>query len=61
MESKVTIHEFDPVIYPFRLWVAVRPKVEQVAEMFYNLDSSMNRIDVTPDDFNKSVFAVGTI
>ena len=60
MGDKVTIHEFNPVIYPFRMWVAVRPKVEQIAEKFYNLDTSMNLLPVTPKNFYNSRFSVAT-
>lgn len=59
-EEKVKIYEFDPVIYPFRLWVAVRPNVEPIAEKFYNLDTSMNLLPVTPEYFYKNRFSVAT-
>lgn len=54
------VHEFDPVIYPFRVWVAVKPKVEDVDAKFYNLDTEMNRIPVTADYFYKNQFSVAT-
>lgn len=54
------IHEFDPVIYPFRVWVAVKPKVEEVVEKLHHLDMSMNPIKVTADNFYKNKFCVAT-
>lgn len=41
MKSK--IYEFDPVIYPTRLWVCKKPETADVAELFYpfNKDSEM--------------------
>lgn len=32
METK--IHEFDPVIYPRLLWIAVNPKKEEIDNFF---------------------------
>lgn len=32
------IHEFDPIIYPRKLWVAVNPKKEQLYDAFDDLD-----------------------
>lgn len=54
------IHEFDPVIYPFRVWVAIKPKVEDVSEKFFYLDTAMNCTPVTADDFYKTRFDVAT-
>ena len=36
MENKVRIYEFNPQIYPFRLWVGVKVPFEE-ATKFYNL------------------------
>lgn len=32
---KSAIYEFDPVIYPIRLWVSKKPNVEFVSSLFY--------------------------
>lgn len=48
-EEKVKIYEFDPVIYPFRLWVAVRPSFEQVDAEFETIDTEDNIAPFTKD------------
>ena len=40
MKKKVTIHEFDPVIYPYKIWVVVDRKPSSISEMFYEYDGS---------------------
>lgn len=52
------IHQFDPVIYPCRIWVGINPTFEQVSEMFYGLNSDMERIDIEVDQFNLNRFIV---
>ena len=49
--DKVTIHEFDPVIYPFRLWVAVKPSYEQITSEFGFIGSDGNEIAPTKEQF----------
>lgn len=34
-EMKSVIYEFDPVIYPTRLWVCKKPETKDVEELFY--------------------------
>ena len=34
MNKKVQIHQFDPVIYPLKLWVAKNPTKEAISERF---------------------------
>lgn len=43
MSKKTEIYEFDPVIYPTRLWVCKKPSTEDVAELFdpFNIDGEM--------------------
>ena len=36
--KKVMIHEFDPVIYPYKLWVVVDKKPNIISEMFNEYD-----------------------
>ena len=40
MKKKVTIHEFDPVIYPYKIWVVIDKKPGSISEMFYEYDGS---------------------
>lgn len=40
------IHEFDPVIYPYSIWIVVSKNTTQISEHFYNYDGSeMNAIE----------------
>lgn len=48
--GKVKIYEFDPVIYPTRLWVAIRPTFEDVKDVFGFLDEDGNEVNVE-DEF----------
>ncbi|MEN6624536.1 MAG: hypothetical protein ABFD50_23690 [Smithella sp.] len=34
MKNKVQIHQFDPVIYPFKLWVVISNNIECLGERF---------------------------
>jgi hypothetical protein len=46
--KKTLIHQFDPVIYPFKLWVTCTDKYHTLNERFYH---AHNR-----EDLNKDVF-----
>jgi len=41
-KAKPVFHEFDPIIYPFKIWVATNPEYSQVARKFLIIDSSGN-------------------
>ena len=43
MKSK--IYEFNPVIYPTRLWVCKKPETVDVAELFYPFDNNGDMVD----------------
>ena len=45
------IYEFDPVIYPFRLWVAVNPSPDEIKEKFYGFTTDNERVEIQ-DDLN---------
>jgi hypothetical protein len=38
--KKTTIHQFDPIIYPFKLWVACTDNYEALNSRFCSLDDS---------------------
>lgn len=40
------VHEFNPVIYPMRLWVAISPSYDEVRDKFGFLDEDGNDISV---------------
>jgi len=37
--EKVKIHQFDPVIYPYKIWVVVNNIPDIISEQFYQFDS----------------------
>ena len=45
MSKKTEIYEFDPVIYPTRLWVCKKPSTKDVAELFYPLNNDGEMVD----------------
>ena len=51
-KPETVIHEFDPVIYPTRIWVAVNPSFESVSEKFYHLNSNVERGDFEHEHFD---------
>ena len=44
-EMKSVIYEFDPVIYPTRLWCCKKPNTEDVAELFYPFNNDGEIVD----------------
>lgn len=42
---KSIIYEFDPVIYPTRLWVCKKPDEKDVSELFYLFNNVGERVD----------------
>lgn len=53
------IHEFDPVIYPFKLWVAVNPDKNDVKAKFYGLTPETSRIEIDDEELEVD-FSVAT-
>lgn len=45
MKMKSVIYEFDPVIYPTRLWVGKKPETKDVEELFYPFNNYGERVD----------------
>lgn len=54
------IVEYNPVIYPTRIWVCIRPSYEQVHDMFYALTDNTERADITPEWFETDRFTIAT-
>lgn len=50
MENKTQIHEFNPQVYPFRLWVGVKVPFEEVTK-FYNLCNMNEVAEFKEDDY----------
>lgn len=40
MKDKIQIHQFDPVIYPFKIWITIGITDSQLKSNFCNLDYS---------------------
>ena len=40
LKEKIKIHQFDPIIYPFKLWVVVGASIDTLKEHFCNLDNT---------------------
>ena len=60
MGAKVIIHEFNPEIYPVRLWVAKNPSFEDVYNSYWGLTSELDRIEIVKEDFNDVQFKKAT-
>jgi len=43
--EKTAIYEFDPVIYPTRLWVCKKPKTKEVEDLFYPFNNDRDIVD----------------
>ena len=56
--KRAIIHQFDPVIYPVKLWVGINPPFEDVEKMFYGLNSETERIDITSDAYESDHFTI---
>ena len=50
---KSSIYEFDPVIYPIRLWVCKKPVKEDVASIFYPFNNDDEMVDDFGDTFSR--------
>lgn len=61
MKDKVQIHQFDPVIYPCRIFVAVKPSFEDVTEVFYGLNKENDRYDISHEQFDRDRFTIATV
>ena len=60
MEITKGIREFNPEIYPTRLWVSVNPSFDDVNSIFYGLTDKMERIDISQEQFSKDSFTIAT-
>lgn len=61
MESKGKIYEFNPIIYPFRLWVGMNVPKKDIANKFYAYKVGENEIcDITEQNLEHSNTAATT-
>lgn len=54
------IHQFDPIIYPTRIWISINPTYEEVSKMFYALTSNTERIEMSKDWFSPHTFRIAS-
>lgn len=59
-DKDTKIYEFDPVIYPTRLYVAINPPFEKVDKMFYMLDEDDKVVDEAKKEYNSHFSAIAT-
>ncbi len=52
------IHEYNPNVYPFRLWVSVNPTFEEISERFYGIDVNMDKVVISQDQCHPDRFVV---
>ena len=60
LENKYQIHEFNPTIYPFRLWVGINPSLGDMQNKFYALTDKMERTDFTSEVLGNNTFTIAT-
>jgi len=55
MKKKTIIHEFDPVIYPVKLWVCITTNFEPLKERFYD---SEGKTELDLEDLKDAAAAI---
>ncbi len=60
MKISGEIHEFNPIIYPCRIWVAINPSYESISEKFYAVTTEMERMDIEPRQFEADYFSIAS-
>lgn len=54
------IHEFNPLIYPTRIWVGIDIPESTISEKFYGLGDNDERIDITDGSLNYNRFQIAS-
>lgn len=54
------IHEFNPVIYPFRLWVTKNANKQDLCDKFYGLTTKMERVPLNEVFDDSDYFNIAT-
>lgn len=54
------IFEFDPQVYPFRLWVGIQIPYEEIENTFWALNSDMERTPFDEAYYKRNCFVVAT-
>lgn len=54
------IYEFNPIIYPCRIWIGIRPSLEEVQNKFYALTDNMERIEINENNYTTNRFVIAS-
>lgn len=57
---KNQIYEFNPVIYPCRIWIGINIPFEDVKNKFYALATNMERIEFEKNMYQNNRFIIAT-
>lgn len=60
MKDKSMIHQFDPVIYPCRIWIGINPSFNDVKDNFWALTDNMQKMEFTDKDYSPNRFIIAT-
>lgn len=60
MENKSKIHEFDPLIYPTRIWVGVDVPELDIIGKFYGLNDKDERFDIEVGSLDYNSFKIAS-
>lgn len=60
-DGKYKIHEFDPVIYPFRLWVTKEFLAQSIKESFYELNEKGHMVEFSFEEIIGSIAATAPV
>jgi hypothetical protein len=57
--GKMVLHKFDPVIYPYKIWICISSDPQAVLDEYFNDYVNGSKIDVEdPKDFEGYTFSV---
>ena len=54
--AKSKVYEFDPIIYPMRLWISVKPTTDEIQKDFFVFDENDEEVD-TIEPFDDTTIA----
>lgn len=60
-KHKTKFHEFNPQVYPFRLWVAIQPTITEVGRKFINILPRGEWRNFEDSDFDDNFGVVATV
>ena len=60
MKNKAQLHEFNPIIYPCRIWISINPSIDEIKDRFWALTDNMQRMEFTDNDYTSNRFIIAT-